>query len=58
MKITYPGPSVGVDLLGPNNETIRVKRGETIEVPDKYGKQLVAQGWHEVKQKPAKKGDE
>jgi ERCC4-type nuclease len=45
MKITYPGPSVGVDLLGPDDRMIRVMRGKSIEVPDEYGQQMLLQGW-------------
>lgn len=43
MRVRYAGPSVGVDLLGPNGETIRVARGESIDVPDDYGAALVMQ---------------
>lgn len=45
MKIRYPGPSVAVDLLGPDSDTLRVERGEAIDVPDDYAAQMVRQGW-------------
>jgi hypothetical protein len=58
LKVTYNGPSVAVDLLGPDNRTLQVKRGESIEVPDDYGKQLIEQDiWAEVKERPAPKND-
>ena len=62
MKVKYTGPVVGVDLLGPDYRTLQVKRGESVDVPDDYGKQLIEQDvWAEVKERPAKddrKGDE
>lgn len=43
MRVTYTGPSVGVDLLGPDGQMVRVRRGQAIEVPDDYGAALVLQ---------------
>lgn len=53
MKIRYPGPSVAVDLLGPDGNTLRVARGEVIDVPDDYAAQLLVQGWPAVDREAA-----
>ena len=58
MKVRYTGPVVGVDLLGPDSRTLQVQRGESIDVPDDYGKRLIEQDvWAEVKERPASKSD-
>ena len=45
MKVKYAEGSVAlaVPVVG------RVERGETVEVPDEMGRQLVNQGWQEIK---------
>lgn len=48
MQVTNPGPDAYLPTIGLEDPT--VKKGETVDVPDAVGEQLVAQGW-----KPAKK---
>lgn len=49
MRVTYTGPSVAVDLLGPNDETIRVDRGGVIDLPDEFAVALIQQAsWEQV----------
>jgi hypothetical protein len=42
MQITYPGPHASVDVP---SLSLRVARGEQVDVPDDVGAQLVEQGW-------------
>lgn len=42
MHVTYDGPHDGVNVLALNQ---KVERGETVEVPDDLGAQLLDQGW-------------
>jgi hypothetical protein len=47
MRLIYPGPSDGVDLLLPAGGSQPCLRGEPLEVPDELVDQLLAQGWTE-----------
>ena len=62
MRVRYTGPSVAVDLLGPDETMLRVERGHSIEVLDTFGKTLTKQeAWAVVDEKPSgktTKGDE
>jgi len=51
MKLTYPGPLPGVHIVEPD---ITVDKNTEFEVDDDLGRQLVKQGFIEVK--PAKVG--
>lgn len=42
MNVTYPGPHEAVTLPG---HDLVVERGESVDVDDKVGAQLVKQGW-------------
>ena len=49
MKVKYDEGSAALAVPGVG----RVERGETVEVEDALGNQLVNQGWQEVKPAPS-----
>jgi len=48
MQIRYSEGPLSVSVPALNRE---IKRGEVVTVPDDLGKQLVVQGWEQVKSK-------
>lgn len=57
MDLTYSGPQAAVRIPVPGGRPITVERGETADVPDEIGRDLVAaapDNWTAAKAKPAK----